>query len=150
DPLAIQEVTARLLGEYLQVNRVDYTEIEGTDYIMRLSHVNGVAPIVGRGSIAAFGQWLLEAYKSGEPVVVNDINTDPRFTESERTYLQEKEIGALAGIMLVKDRQWVATFGVNTATPRVWTKPEVELIRNVAERVWEAVERARAEAALQE
>src|SRR5215831_13816773 len=68
DPLAIQEVTARLLGEHLQVNRVDYTEIEGTDYIMRLSHVNGVAPIVGRGPVAAFGGWLLEAYRSGEPI----------------------------------------------------------------------------------
>jgi PAS domain S-box-containing protein len=150
DPLAIQEVTARLLGEYLQVNRVDYTEIDGTDYIMRVSHVNGVAPIVGRGPVAAFGEWLLESYKSGEPIVVNDINTDPRFTESERAHLRATEIAALAGVMLVKDKQWVATFGVNTATPRGWTKPEVELIRDVAERVWEGVERARAEQALRE
>jgi PAS domain S-box-containing protein len=150
DPLAIEEVTARLLGEYLQVNRVDYTEIEGTDYIMRVSHVNGVAPIVGRGPMAAFGEWLLEAYRSGEPIVVNDVHTDPRFTESERAHLRAAEIAALAGVMLVKDGHWVATFGVNTATPREWTKPEVELIRNVAERVWEAVERARAEQALRE
>src|SRR5262249_37494550 len=49
DPLAIQEVAARLLGEHLHVNRVGYADVEGTDYIMRLSHVNGVAPIVGRG-----------------------------------------------------------------------------------------------------
>src|SRR5262249_52443807 len=33
---------------------------------------------------------------------------------------------------------------------RAWTKAEVELLRDVAERVWEAVERARAEAALRE
>jgi PAS domain S-box-containing protein len=150
DPLAIQEITARLLGEHLNVNRVGYAEIEGTDYIMKLSHVNGVAPIVGRGPVAAFGEWLLESYKSGEPVVVNDVHTDPRFTESERAHLQSTDIAAFAGVMLVKGRQWVAAFGVNTATPRVWTKPEVELIHNVAERIWEAVERARAEAALRE
>jgi PAS domain S-box-containing protein len=148
DPQAIQEVTARLLGEYLQVNRVDYTEIEGTDYIMRVSHVNGVAPIVGRGSVAAFGAWLLEAYRSDEPIVVNDVHTDPRFTESERAHLRASDIAAFAGVMIVKDKQWVATFGVNTVTPRVWAKPEVELIRNVSERIWQAVERARAEQAL--
>jgi PAS domain S-box-containing protein len=150
DPLAIQEVTARLLGEHLHVNRVDYSEIEGTDYIIRLSHVNGVAPIVGRGPVAAFGEWLLESYKSGEPIVVNDVHTDPRFTESERTFLQETEIAAFAGVMLVKNGQWVAAFGVNTATPRVWTKPEIDLIHDVAERIWEAVERSRTEAALRE
>jgi PAS domain S-box-containing protein len=150
DPLAIQEATARLLGEHLHVNRLDYSEIEGTDYIIRLSHVNGVAPIIGRGPVAAFGEWLLEAYKRGEPIVVNDVRTDPRFNETERAHLQATEIAAFAGVMLVKDNHWVASFGANTATPRVWTKPEVELIRNVAERVWEAVERARAEAALRE
>jgi PAS domain S-box-containing protein len=41
-------------------------------------------------------------------------------------------------------------FGVNSASPRAWTKVEAELIRDVAGRVWEAVERARAEAALRE
>src|SRR6516165_7701715 len=120
DPVAIQEATARLLGEHLHVNRLDYSEIEGTDYIIRLSHVNGVAPIVGRGPVAAFGEWLLESYKSGEPIVVNDVHTDPRFTESERRYLHATEIAAFAGVMLVKDKQWVAAFGVCTKTPRVW------------------------------
>jgi PAS domain S-box-containing protein len=150
DPVAIQEATARLLGEHLHVNRLDYSEIEGTDYIIRVSHVNGVAPIVGRGPVAAFGEWLLEAYKSGEPIAVNDVDTDPRFTERERAHLRATDIAAFAGVMLVKDGHWVASFGVNTTTPRVWTKSEVELIRDVAERVWEAVERARAEAALRE
>src|SRR5262249_8170264 len=48
------------------------------------------------------------------------------------------------------NKEWVGAFGVNNATPRVWTKSEVELIREVAERFWEAVERARAEEALRE
>src|SRR5215831_10995599 len=150
DPLAIQEVSCRLLGEHLHVNRVRYSDIDGTNYIVRMSYVNGVAPLVGSGPVAAFGEWLLEAHKSGEPTIVNDVRTDPRFTESERTYLLATEIAAFAGVMIVKDKHWAANFGVHSATPRVWTKREVELIRNVAERVWEAVERARAEQALRE
>jgi PAS domain S-box-containing protein len=150
DPLAMQEVTARLLGEHLQVTRVSYADIEGTDYIIRLSYVNGVAPVVGRGPFGAFGEWLLEAHKSGAPIVVNDVRTDPRFTEKERAHLRATEIAAFASVMLVKGEKWVATFGVSNATPRDWRNTEVELIRDVADRMWEAVERARTEATLRE
>jgi PAS domain S-box-containing protein len=150
DPLAIQEVTARLVGEHLHVNRVGYADIEGTDFITRLDYANGVAPFQGRGPVAIFGESLLETYRRGEPVAVNDVCRDPRLTESERAVLLANDIAAFAGEMLLKNKQWVAVFGVQNATPRAWTKPEVELMRDVAERVWEAVERARAEEALRE
>jgi PAS domain S-box-containing protein len=150
DPLAIQKVTARLVGEHLHVNRVGYADIEGTDFITRLDYADGVAPFQGRGPVAIFGESLLEAYRRGEPVAVNDVCSDPRLTESERAVLLANDIAAFAGEMLLKNKQWVAVFGVQNATPRAWTKPEVELMRDVAERVWEAVERARAEAALRE
>src|SRR5262249_46421383 len=68
NPLAMQEVAARQLSEYLRVNRVLYAEIEGTDYITGVSHVSGVLPMIGRGPVAAFGKWLLESH-NGEPVV---------------------------------------------------------------------------------
>ena len=44
----------------------------------------------------------------------------------------------------------VAAFGANNVTARVWTQTEIALVRGVAERTWEAVERARAESALRE
>lgn len=148
DALVIHEVTARLLGEYLNVNRVSYAEIEGTDFIVRMSYANGVAPFVGRGPMTMFGEALLESHSRGEPVVVNDVRTDRRLSESERSLLLANEIAAFAGVMLVKRKQWVAAFGAHHATARRWTKKEVELIHDVAERIWEAVERARAEEAL--
>ena len=46
--------------------------------------------------------------------------------------------------------RWWPAFGVNHDTPRVWTTGEIELVRDVAERTWDAVERTRAEAALRE
>ena len=44
----------------------------------------------------------------------------------------------------------VAAFGANNATPRPWGVTEIALIHDVAERTWDAVGRARAEAALRE
>ena len=150
DPLDVQEVAARLLGEYLRSNRVGYAEIDGRDYVIRREYASGVRPLAGEGPVGTFGVALRDAYRNGETVVVNDVSTDPRFTEAERTIMQARQIAAYVGVTLIKGGRLVAAFGANNATPRVWTSIEVELIRGVAERTWEAIERARAEEGLRE
>jgi PAS domain S-box-containing protein len=147
DPIAMEEIAARLLGEHLKVNRVIYSDIEGTDFIVKLAYENGVAPVVRSGQIASFGKAVLEEYRRGDTVHVNDVHTDPRFTESERANLLASEIVSFVRAMLMKDGQWVAAFSVHSAVPRVWTEAEVALFRDVAERIWEAVERAQARVA---
>ena len=86
----------------------------------------------------------------GETVVVNDVATDSRFTDAERVMLTGRQIGAYVSVRLIKSGRPVAAFGANHLTPRIWTPTEVTLVRDVAERTWEAAERARAEMALLE
>jgi PAS domain S-box-containing protein len=150
DPLDVQEVASRLLGEHLGVNRVGYAEVDGREYVIRREYVRGVAPLVGRGPGGTFGAALSEAYRRGETVVVNDVDSDPRFTEPERVALRDRQIAAYVGAMLVKGGQLVAAFGANHAAPRAWRRAEIALVREVAERTWDAVIRARAESALRE
>ena len=64
--------------------------------------------------------------------------------------MQSRQIAAFIGTTLFKGGRMVAAFGANHVAPRVWTASEVELVRDVAERTWDAVERTRAEAALRE
>src|SRR5215510_14425459 len=45
DPLDVQEVAARLLGEHLRTNRVGYAEIDGRDYVIRREYAHGVKPL---------------------------------------------------------------------------------------------------------
>ena len=150
DPLAVQEAVGRLLCTHLRANRVNYVEIDGTDFIVKMSHADGVAPLTGRWPIKAFGASMLEGYKRDERVIVNDVRMDPKFTENERARWKARNVAAFVGIMLVKDKKWSAGVGVHSVTPRVWTKSEIELIRDVAQRVFESVERAHAEEALRE
>jgi PAS domain S-box-containing protein len=150
DPLDVQEVAARLLGEHLNVNRVGYAEIEDRGYYIRREYVRGVAPLAGLGPADSFGAALQDAYQRGETVVVNDVRTDSRFTDRERITMEARQVAAFVGVMLLKGGRLVAAFGANNATPRLWTQREIDLIRDVAERTWEAVERARAEAALRQ
>jgi PAS domain S-box-containing protein len=150
NPADVQQTAARLLGEYLGVNRVGYAEMEDNGYIIRREYTRGVAPLAGHGTSGTFGAALRDAYRRGETVVVNDVDSDPRFTESERVVMKQRQIAAYIGATLVKNGKFLAAFGANNATPRQWTSTEIALVRDVAERTWDAVERTRAEAALRE
>ena len=150
DPIEVQEVASRLLGEHLGVNRVGYAELENREYVVRREYARGVAPLAGQGPVGSFAAALRDEFRSGEPVVVTDVDTDPRFTEAERVAMHPRQIAAFVGVLLLKGGQLVAAFGANNATPRSWTPTEIALIRDVGERTWDAVELARAEAALRE
>ena len=150
DPGEIQDVTLRLLGEHLGANRVAYAVIDGDDFIVTRSYENGVPPFHGRAPIAAFGAAFVEFYRRGDPVIANDVRTDPRLTDAERAKLLGYGIVAFVRVMLKKDGCWKATFGVNSATPREWLGDEIILIEQTAERMWSAAERARTEQALRQ
>ena len=62
------------------------------------------------------------------------------------------EIGARAiiDVPIIRNGRRHAGMYVNHATVRNWTKTDVALVREVADQTWDAVERARAEAALRE
>jgi GAF domain-containing protein len=143
NPAEIQLAAAHLLGEHLQVNRISHADVDGTDVIVRPSYANGIAPYIGRGLISVFGAALLAECRHGNFVTVNDVRTDPRLTDSERANLLENDIRALTVAMPLKAGQWMSAFCVESVTPRQWARTEIELIRDVAERTWEAVDRAR-------
>ena len=147
DALDVQATTARLLGEHLGASRAAYAEIDGDEAVIRRDYVRDVASMAGRWRVDTFGRTLLPAYRRGETVVVDDAARDRRFSLHERAALARVDIAAYAAVMLVKNGRWVAALTAHDAAPRIWTRDEVGLLREVAERTWAAVERARAEAA---
>jgi PAS domain S-box-containing protein len=150
DPVAIQVTVSRMVGEHLGVNGCGYGEIHGEEVAVTGAWVRDVAPAPERLAFAEFGAALVEEYLAGRTVVVEDIENNPRFTEAERERLRAVRVAAFISVTLLKEGRWVAAFGVRSAIPRAWTASEVELVREVAERTWAAVERARAEAALRD
>jgi PAS domain S-box-containing protein len=150
DPAAVLESAARLLAEHLDVTRVGYAELGDGGYVIRHEHTRGVAPLAGRALSGSFGAGLRETYRRGETAVVNDVESDPRFTEEDRAAMKERQMAAFIGVTLIKGGRMVAAFGANNVTARAWTPTEIALVRDVAERTWDAVERARAESALRE
>jgi PAS domain S-box-containing protein len=149
DPLEIQAAAACVLGEYVDADRVLYFEIRHSAYVIERDYVNGVPSIRGRHPVDSFGHELLTAYRRGEPVSITDVEAHPNLSAGERQAFRRVQVGAFIGIPLIKDGDFVAGFSVHSAAPRQWTATEFALTREVAERTWAAVERNRAESALQ-
>lgn len=150
DPVEIQETASRLLGEHLGVQRVYYCEVSGDVIHVHRDYANGVASLAGSYPFAMWGRKLMREYLRGESHAVEDLRTDPLF-EGEDTGAYE-QVGIVSGMMipLPKSREWGSILGVADGAPRAWTRSELRLAEEVAERTWAAVERARAEAALRE
>ena len=103
DPVEIQEVAVRLIGEHLHASRVNYAHIDGDEFVISRSYADGVPPLAGRGSLARFGQAIVDACRRGETVAVDDVKTDPRFTDAEREQLLAGETAAFVGAPLIKE-----------------------------------------------
>jgi hypothetical protein len=81
DPVQIQEVAVRLIGEHLQASRVNYAQIVGNAFVIKQSYTRSVPPFAGRGELARFGKAIVDACRRGETVVISDVQADARFTE---------------------------------------------------------------------
>lgn len=150
DAAQVQAVAARLLGQHLRANQVHYGETQGDYVVISQGYGNGLPAMTGRFRSVDFGEKLTATHRAGIIQIVSDIETDEANTEAERQVLRQAHIGAYITVPLLKQGQWVATLAVQSLTPRLWTVAEVQVVEDVAERTWAAVERARAEEALRE
>jgi len=81
--------------------------------------------------------------RENHPYVVNDIVAESPPGADLSLY----ELGGIRSLICVplnKEGNFVARMAVHQRTPRKWSQAEVELLTKVANRCWEAVERARA------
>ena len=152
DPIAIQGEASRLLGERLLTDRAYYADIneaQGYIVVQRDFVRAGVSSKVGRYSLGDFN-WVGPAFRAGGPVVVADTGTSPLIPEADRPAVAAIDVGAFVAAPLIRDGRLVAALCVSDVSPRAWTPEEIELIKETAERTWDAIERARAEEQLRE
>ena len=150
DPTEIQYAAARALGVHLGASRVGYSEIEADDAhtVVTRHYTDGVPGIEGRYRVADYGPTLLPALKAGRTVVYRDSANDPALTDAERAAHAALHVGAAVNVPLVKAGRLAGVLFMHHREARAWSPDELALLEAVAERTWDAVERARSEAAL--
>ena len=145
---AMMRAASEAVGRHLGANRVGFFDMLDDDTLKftsgwtdgKLDPLAGTFPAVGIGTL------YLAEVRAGRTLGIADCQHDPRTRDGLFA-----QIGAhsIIGVPILRNGRWVAGMYVNHATVRHWTDVEVSLVRDVAEQAWDAVERARAVAALQ-
>ena len=152
-PQDIVAATSEMLGQYLDVSRIAYAEIDdvkGTFFIRREWAKSEVVNISGEARrLDDFGPEVVALLRAGRPMIVHNIADDPRTSQHADNYAR---IGVRANLAvpLVKAGRLAVVLSLHSAQPRRWTDADLQLVQDVAERTWMAVETVRAEAELRD
>lgn len=150
DPVDIEGECCRLLADWLDVDRAYFVEIDepsGMAHVARDFVRHGAPSLVGDHALAAF-RWSVEILRRGECQVIPDTRTSPLVPDADRTASFALGIVSSMTAPLIKNGTLVGALSATAGEPREWTDAQVDLLREVSERVWSAIRRARAEAAL--
>lgn len=154
DPAATAEAAASMMGERLHVGRAGYGEIDDTQDIVsvRRDWTNGtMRSLAGEARILdAFGPQIIAELRRGATLIVSDSLNDPRVGPAYSATWESIGTRSLIVVPLIRERRLRAIFYLHEPVPRHWTESEAELACDVAERTWDAVERARAETSLRD
>jgi PAS domain S-box-containing protein len=151
DPCEVMAEAAERLGRHLGAGRVGYGEVDtaGVCFTVEDDWTDGTMPsFAGQHRLDYFGP-IIGELRAGRAIRLDDASADPR-TAVGGTAAAYAAIGMRAGISVpfMDDGRLAAVLYVHQAEPRRWRDDELALMQEVVERTWEAVGRARAEAAL--
>jgi PAS domain S-box-containing protein len=147
DPRAIVEAAVCALGRHLNAQRVGYGEVQpdGETILLETSYVDAAAPIHGLFRLDDFGPQSIAVQRTGASVAQDDVLAEPDQNHAQWAAIDTR---AFASVPLLRDGRLRATLFVNFRTPHAWTAEDLSLIESVASRLWDSLERARAEDAL--
>ena len=148
-PAEILQTAATLLGRHLGAARIGYSEMQpdGETVLITNGYADGAPPVNGLFPMAKFGPHHETEMRQGRTLVYEDVQADDR-----GAHAFGRELGARAhvSVPLIRDGRYTGSLYVTHVQPRSWTGAEVELIEEVAARLWDASERGRAEVRLRD
>ncbi len=149
EPEAMLQAAAAALGAHLGANRIGYGRVSeaGDTISVSSAYHAGAPPVAGEFPLDGFGARNLARLRAGLTVAYDDVLADPA-----RDCGSWEQIGTRAhvSVPMLREGQYRGTLFVSYLKPHAWTAEEIGLIEAVAARLWEAAERARAEATLRE
>ncbi|WP_458094834.1 PAS domain S-box protein [Roseomonas sp. WA12] len=154
DAAEIQAEACRLLGEHLSVAQVGFGELNeaGTHVAVHRDWTDGRIPsVAGLWLLDDFGPNFAAALHRGETVAIPDITLDPR-TSEPGTAASFAAIGvqAILDVPRIRNGRLATMLFIHEPAPREWQPAELALVDETCDRLWAAVERARAEHRLRE
>jgi len=148
----IIQTVGEQLNRYLQVSICAFVEIDESAEVATVDHCwhqKNEPSLVGVYHLPDFvTAEFSQAAKLGQTFIVQDVNADPRIADPQR--LAPLKIASLINIPLIRDGRWKFILGIYHQTPYNWRSDEIDLMRELANRIWTKLERTRVEIALRQ
>ncbi|HEX4506666.1 MAG TPA: PAS domain-containing protein [Alphaproteobacteria bacterium] len=148
DPIAVMAAATEALGQELGASRVGYGEIDAAQENVSVGRnwvADGTPDFEGNYRLDAFDDAIMAEVLAGRVLIMEDVANDPRAARARPTF-DQFGTKAIVVVPLIKEGRFTAALYVHDDRPRRWTE-DVDLIAEVADRTWAAVERARAQSA---
>jgi PAS domain S-box-containing protein len=156
DPAGVTAAAAAALGRHVGAARAGYGEIDEAGEVVRVERDwtrdgAAVASLAGEARVLdAFGPAVIAELKAGRTLVVEDCRADPRAGEAFAATWDGIGCRSLVVVPLVRGGRLRAILYLHEPAPRRWSGAEVALAEDVADRTWDAHQRALSERALRE
>jgi PAS domain S-box-containing protein len=146
-PGDIMAAAVSALGRHLGASRVGYGQVQPDGETISFDSTSeyGVLPMIGAFALAGLGAETVSRQRQGITVACGDVDADPAQAGVDWTASQTR---AFVSVPLIRDGVFRVILYVTDRAPRTWPAEDIALIEDVAARTWDAVARARAEAAL--
>ncbi len=153
DPVEVMAAAAGFLGRRLGVSRCGYGEMDETGDFTTIERewTDGALPrLVGRWRLDDFGPAVGADLRAGRTVRITDALADDRLDKEAASARIALGARATLNLPLFREGRLAALLYANQGTARHWTDEDEAFVREVAERTWSEVERARSAATLRE
>jgi PAS domain S-box-containing protein len=128
--------------------RAGYATIDDGHANIVCDWTNGsLASLSGRHKFAALGSSFVDPIMRGEVVAVPDVLDHPATSGNPAAWI-EMQTRAVLNVPLLEHGLPAAIMYIHDMAPRPWSHEDIALLKDVADRTWEAMGRARANQAL--
>lgn len=148
-PLTLIDVTLEHLLCHLGASRANFAEVTPDGHFAVTLEWRADGQVSSRTDRDGVSDGVHQAYLAGEVVVVEDVERDARFDPAMRATYSRVDAVAFLGIPLIRDGRVHAVLSVQQGGPRHWEPHEIQLLRDISDRMWVSLDRARATAELQ-
>jgi PAS domain S-box-containing protein len=148
-PDEIMQVVGSRLGHFLQVSTCVFQDVNEERKEVTVHFTWSREGLPDLKNTYKIGDYVTEEFavsnQAGEAFIVNDVNTDGR---TDAAAFGRLMIGSFVTVPFHWKGKWAGYISVTDVQPRVWRDAEIHLLREVANRLFFRIEKARAEEAL--
>ncbi len=144
-------MAGKRIAEFLRLSHCLFVEINQQEEIAEVIHDQN-----SENSPLLVGAYILEEFHteaelltlaSGQNIVISNVRDSIRTSEAAERF-EALGIRSIINAPYIRDGQWKFVLSAIHADPYAWHTDEAELLREIAERIYQRIEHARAEGAL--